>query len=968
MVSWLLFSLFLVNPTLSGRVTDRQGNPVPGATVRSIVDGRAPVESFTDKGGHFRIEITGRFQLEVRHSGYQTLRSASAELSGESVYHVEVPLISGDPEQIDNVKLELENPDDLAERDQPGVAQGLPKVDRLFGSRGGINLSGIAEGQGQQWVAASGNVFTSSSLGTSVAENTDFSAELGDANALEEALPPGQDSSHGSFYGFHRNEALNARNFFDPPESVIPPFKYYFFGGDAGGKVSDGTYLYGQYWGLRIRQSITRAATVPDPRWLTGDFSMLLPSTVILDPQTASPFPNNRIPINRFHPLGLALASIYPTPGIPGSTAQNYRAVGKIATAADSAGIRLDRRIAKSDEGSLEYQFARDTTDDPFNLLSGITNLPFFGVRDALQNHVLRLADTHVFSATKIAEFRFSMNALHQPRTLLISERSAAAGPAILMTGLSNLGYAANTPQERRDRAFEWSGSLTLQHRGSVTKIGGAVRHFPFQASLDLYTRGQFQFTNGISGHPFANLLLGYPSNALQLQGDTSRKFTTSTWSAFAEHSWQLSARLAMTAGLRYDYQTPFREHDGRAANFNPETGSVEVTAGGLYEADRNNFAPRIGLSALGPAGVVARAGYGVFYDTLAVGDSLFLLGLNPPFVQFVVRNNGDRLPQFDLATAFTDATTTTPPSIFSASRQLPNPYVQHWDVSLEKEVARGLGMTVSYFGQKGTRLRRQVNLNQPAAGSAFALDDRRPFPAYRNIFQFETSASSIAHAGEVRVARTFTSGLGFVAAYRYSKNIDDATLISMLPQDSHNLRGERGLADFDVRHRMEFSANWNLPGLPRFRVTQRWQLQVSGTLQTGMPLSAVLGTDRSGTGSPIMNRPDLVGDPRIDNPTVSRFFNPAAFSIPEAGRFGTSGRNVITGPGTQNVDLALVRSFRASDTSRLQFRFDAYNSFNHPNFVAPPSLQNLADAPDFGALFIARSPRILQAGLKFLW
>src|SRR6185503_15905093 len=138
---------------------------------------------------------------------------------------------------------------------------------------------------------------------------------------------------------------------------------------------------------------------------------------------------------NRFNPIGLALAQIYPAPNVPGAVVQNYRAVGKIATAADSAGIRLDRRIAASDEGSFEYQFARDTTNDPFNLLSGITNLPFFGVRDALQNHVLRLSDTHVFSATRIGEFRFSMKALNQPRTLLQSDASAGAGPAILITG-----------------------------------------------------------------------------------------------------------------------------------------------------------------------------------------------------------------------------------------------------------------------------------------------------------------------------------------------------------------------------------------------------------------------------------------------------------------------------------------------------------------------------------------------------
>src|SRR5204862_5856308 len=183
--------------------------------------------------GNFRIEITGRFQIEIHPPGFRTLRSAFVQLTGDSVYRVEVPLTAGDPALIENVNLEVENPDDLAARDQPGVAEGLPKVDRLFGSRGGINLTGIAEGQGQQWVAASGNVFTSSSLGTAVAENTDFSAELGDANAVEQVLPAGLDSLHGSLYGFHRNDALNARNFFDSPDSPIPPFKYYFFGGDG---------------------------------------------------------------------------------------------------------------------------------------------------------------------------------------------------------------------------------------------------------------------------------------------------------------------------------------------------------------------------------------------------------------------------------------------------------------------------------------------------------------------------------------------------------------------------------------------------------------------------------------------------------------------------------------------------------------------------------------------------------------
>jgi hypothetical protein len=146
------------------------------------------------------------------------------------------------------------------------------------------------------------------------------------------------------------------------------------------------------------------------------------------------------------------------------------------------------------------------------------------------------------------------------------------------------------------------------------------------------------------------------------------------------------------------------------------------------------------------------------------------------------------------------------------------------------------------------------------------------------------------------------------------------------------------------------------------------WQLQAIGVAQSGIPLSAIVGRDVAGTGTPIVNRPNLLHNPNISNPTSSRFFDPTAFSIPEPGKFGNSGRNVIIGPGIRNLDVAVLRNLRLSDGARGQFRADFYNVFNHPNFVPPPSMQNFVDSPDFGALFIARSPRIVQFGLKFLW
>jgi hypothetical protein len=965
---WCVPFLLAASPVLSGRVVDSHGKAIADARVRVRSEDGQTRDAATDGHGNFHIEITGRSRLEIRHDGYRTVQSSIFSLSGapaesDEIYEVDIPLTAGNPEEVETVDLQLEETTNREAREDPNAREGLPKADRLFGLRGGVNVTNIREGSGQQWVAASGNVFTSSSMSSSVAGTSDFSAGLGDTGATDDSLPAGDSTFHGNVHYFARNDALNAKNFFDPPNAPIPPFKYNFFGANAGG-TRHGTHLYSEYWGLRIHQSITRAATVPDPALLAGDFSSL--ASAIIDPATGFPFPGNRIPTDRFSAQGAALARLYPIPNVSGATIQNYLAVGKLETAADAFGFRGDRRLSSNDEAFLEYKFNRDATDDPFNLLSGITNIPLFGVHDALQTHTLRLHNTRVYSPALIGETRFSFGYLSQPRAILGNPQAAV--PSILMTGYSDLGHAANLPQQRQSRSFELMNDLSWQHPSSVTKFGAVVRYLPFHGFLNLYNRGQYQFTDGIyTGNAIANLLLGFPTNALRLTGNTTRDFRTWTSSFYVQHEWQVLQLVSLNAGMRYDYQTPFHEANNLAANFDAATGQMITSPKSLYQPDKNNFAPRVGIAWQPFGSMVARAGYGVFYDTLAVGDSLFLLGLNPPFVSFDVKNNGPVLPDFDLSTAFQNSAASVQPSIFSTSRQLPNPYLQQWSASIEFPVRQLFTVNAAYFGQKGTRLRRQVNVNQATSGDEGTLDDRRPFQGFKNIFQFETSASSIAHAAELRAQRRFRSGLGFTATYRFSKSIDDATLISILPQDSHNLHAERGLSDFNMKHRLIFSSTYSLPA-NRFALTKGWQLQTVGTIQSGTPLSAIISADVSGTGSPIVNRPNLVGNPNISNPTALRFFNPGAFQIPAAGTFGNAGRNVIIGPGIANIDAAIVRSIRISDATRAQFRMDFYNVFNHPNFVAPPTMQNFADSADFGALFVARSPRIVQIGLKLLW
>ena len=941
---------------LGGTVTDDSEIAIETAEVRLLLDDGRAVQAVTGIDGNFSFEIAEPFQLEVRRSGFRTVRTTRVSLADGESYEIDFVLLAGDPSDVEFVELLLRDPLQFNEESTPLARADLPRSDRLFGLRGGLNISGIAEGSSQQWIAASGSVFASSPSATTLIEPSLLSAEYTSNMGVDDALPPGTSRFNGNAYYFHLNDALNARNYFDLPDEPIPPFKYHFFGFELGGPLAERTFVFGRYWGLRIRQSVTRAATVPPPEWGVGDFSSLMEP--ILDPETGFPFPGNRIPADRIHPDGETLGALFPKPNIAGAGIGNFRTVGTLRTVADAFGIRVDHRTTVSDETSFEYQYSRDTTEDPFNFVTGITNLPGFGVRDSLETHTLRISNAHVFTPALVHQASFSAGFLEQPRSIEGEQQY----PAVIITGFSNVGHATNLPQQRRNRTLEVSSGVSWVHGRGTTQFGGSLRHFNFDAFMDLFSRGQFQFNaDSFSRNSFANLLLGLPANAVRIQGDTNRQFDTWTSGAYMQHLWSLRPGLDINVGLRYDFQTPFSETENRVASFSTR-GVLEVSPKQLYAVDANNWSPRVGVAWSPMADTVVRAGYGIFYDNLSVGDSLFLLGLNPPFVSFDVENNDPVLPRFDLGTVFTDPSSSIPPSVFSASPSLRNPYVQHWNLLVGRTLFSDYDVTLAYFGQKGTHLRRQVNLNQPTPGPVVTLEDRRPFTGFANIFQFETSASSTAHAADITVVRRFAGGLGFGGSYRFARMIDDATLISILPQNSHDLKSERGLADFHVKHRFSVNGTVDLPFL------DGWQVQGIGLFRSGTPLSAIVSSDVAGTGSPIVNRPNVIGDPRIDDPSPSGFFNTEAFEIPEPGEFGDSGRNVIMGPGLANVDLALRKMFGLSDQFQVEFRADFYNAFNHVNFIAPPTTQNFFDSPEFGSLFVARSPRTIQMGLTLFW
>jgi hypothetical protein len=222
------------------------------------------------------------------------------------------------------------------------------------------------------------------------------------------------------------------------------------------------------------------------------------------------------------------------------------------------------------------------------------------------------------------------------------------------------------------------------------------------------------------------------------------------------------------------------------------------------------------------------------------------------------------------------------------------------------------------------------------------------------------------------------------LAAYTWSKSIDDASDFfssagdANFPQNSYNLRAERGLSNFDVRNRLSLSYSYDLPTR---HFGQAWVNTLVGgwqtfgilTFQSGQPFTVALlpDFDNSNTGTSILgfgganDRPNVVGNPHLANPNPDLWFNTAAFAIPPFGTFGNAGRNIIEGPSFQSVNLSLVKNTRLREGMSLQFRAESFNLLNHPNFNLP---DNFIGSPTFGQILSAQDPRHIQFGLKLLF
>jgi hypothetical protein len=406
-----------------------------------------------------------------------------------------------------------------------------------------------------------------------------------------------------------------------------------------------------------------------------------------------------------------------------------------------------------------------------------------------------------------------------------------------------------------------------------------------------------------------------------------------------------------------------------------------------LVPQDRNNWAPRVGFAYQITPMTVIRSGYGVFYSSYEAGPlSIPNPGNNPPFylesrwdpVTFGVPNpDVNKLSRGLPLDAFVRPVA---PALFSLDPNFRNPYVQHWNFSVQRHLGWNTVWETAYAGSSGKKLYEFLNANQPTptADASIATNARRPLPFLGGDLTYWCSCnSSTYHSLQTKIEKRFSNDLSFLGSYTWGRAIDEASQASLGFnnsvgfRDQRNRRAEKGRSDYDIAHRFVVSYTYDVPFARNLQGVSKvlldgWQLLGIHAFNTGNPYTVSARTNFSNAGGD--TRPDIIPGVSLEPPggrTRERWFNPAAFRNTTPGNWGNAGRNIDSMPGLVSVDFSVFKNFNFTESKRLQFRAEAFNLPNHPNFRG---LSRTFDATNPGELTSAAPGRQVQFALKFLF
>ena len=1041
-----------IRGTILGTVHDQSGAVIRGAkvTARQVATGLVREETTNDSGEYLFAQLpVGQYDLTAEASGFKKIDKQNILLQVDDKLRVDLdmtvgaitetvaveasaPVIQTDSATVGNVvdnKKVTELP--LNGRNflqlnllVPGANQGV-KGSQNQTQGGSITVNGAREQANNFLLDGVDNndlainqysvAISTEAIQEFKVQASTYSAEFGRSGGaqINVATKSGSNQFHGVLYEYLRNADLDAKNFFDRP-GPIPPYKRNQFGTSVGGPViKDRTFFFFNWESTRIRQSITRVATVPTAAMKTGDFSALLPNTIIYDPASFSinggtpvrtPFDGNKIPKSKINGVGQALANLYPDPNgsIGAGSGLFTSSPGKTDDFNQYSG-RIDHRFTQNDSVFARYTFIKEDRFDTFDPFCSLTNVPGFGCNTLNGGQNLVVSHIHLFGATRVNELRLGFNRsrggiFQQDAATDVSTQLGILGTSrspidfglvrILPAGFDSVGDGGNLPQDRKDNTYQVTDTFSWNKGTHNFRFGSDFRRFQLNLLFDSNARGSMNFDPfyttspvlkganigaGTGGNPIAELLVGTPDLSSVSRsiagptGNTVTGFRTYSLNFFVQDDWRIRPNLTLNYGLRWEYNSPVVDKYNHLGTFDPTApNDLRVSTSQkpeLYDASKKQFAPRIGFAytPFGPK-TVFRGGYGIFWDEKLLNIHL-TPALSPPFLvplSFNQSTNG--VPNINIANPFGgQAAAGGFPAAVWLESPFKNGYLQQWSFNVQRELPSSMAFTLGYVGSKGTHLDHQYNANLPQPSALF-VQANRPYPNFANITVDSASASSTYEALQASLEKRFSRGLSFLLGYTYSKAIDNGSAWNAAVLNVFNFHEERGLSTFDTRHRFVASYTYDLPfgkgrmfGTDWSGVTNAllggWQTNGILTVQAGNPIDVLVGLNTI-TGTNSATRPDLLGNPNDFHHDPQLWFNTADFSRNFSGRFGNAGRNVVIGPGTTDFDFALLKRFPLFSEQRyLQFRSEFFNLANHPNFDNP---NTTLVSPSFGHVLSA--------------
>ena len=842
----------------------------------------------------------------------------------------------------------------------------------------------------------------------------------------------GSNSLHGSAYEFIRNDKLNSADFFDNFFGrTKPPYRQNQFGFTVGGPVvKNKLFFFGGYEGLRIRQGSTLSAKIPNLKQLAGDLSGLSSTKVdpntgqaaILNPFTGQPFANNQIPENLLSNIVQKFSKYIPSP--------NTNVAGANLVVSPSRVQNDDQFISRIDANLRQ----RDTASGRFIYYNSNLSVPgiaaYFGNVYPYKGRDFELQETHIFAPSLLNTLKLGFN-----RGIVYNQRQPTPNSVIPELGIANLtqvpaeyglpnfaitsysGLGGSTVnQGGTDNNYQFTDELDWTYGRHNISFGADIRRIQFQERLGLSDNASFSFDGRYSGNALADFLLGTAASATAQQGLGIANWRSTSYNFFVADNFKLTPRITLNLGLRYEYDQPFHEIDGKEGFFDPKTQKMVLRISqnylplqlpsslvtydpgyqpGIWAPDRNNWAPRVGFAYRATQNTVIRGGYGVFYSKTQGNELQGKINF-PPLVITTTLTGSLTTPnvQIDQA-AFPDPSkvsvgTLSPFSVDPSDR---TPYVQEWNFGVERSFSNSLLVEASYVGSKGSKLAERINMNQaplPADSShPTPLATRRPFPGWGDILSFNYGEKSDYDGLQTRVQKTLSHGITLLAGYTWSHSIDTSSRGSggSWHQNIYDRQADRGSSDFDVRHRFVVSYTYELPFGSGMRLLSNagrganwlvggWSVNGITTFMSGNSQNVTVSGDRANTGGFAFQRANLTSTcsdngnlPRSER-TITRYFNTSCFAVTPTGTYGNSGRNIVQAPGLNNWDIALLKSTRLTESVTAQFRTELFDAWNHPQLGVPDTgVQNAF----FGQVRSSASPlvpssRYIQFGLKLLW